>query len=921
MYICNKPKLAPLALLLTVILTGCNDNKTSAEYVEEAKSALEVGQQSVAIISLKNSLKTDANNAEARFLLGSVYAEQGLWVNAGKELLRAVKTGYAKDKLYALLAKVHYNEGDSVAIEELLTGSDSYRDITLLEIKAFLAMAYLKENDIPRTEAALSDLLKSKVETKFTQLGQAIQFWLKEDNKKALEIITQVLDHNPKFSEALEYQAYFLSNEQRHEESAESFDLYLKIHPQASQIRLKYMMALAEAANFTEAETQADLLMAISSNNPLVNQVKSQCRLIENDFIEAKHFAEIALRTQNDLLIANIVAGYSAYKIGQLELAYNYLTKVKSKLTLQHPARKLLIALSIELGYGEEAYEELSKAPTGKSDSNVLMYTASELIKVGGFKQAEELMLKANELEPENSAIVYQRGIMKLLSGDSLAVDLFDKMLKINPDSNIAVAMLVISLLEEGDFTQALQLTNKIKESNPQLSYSLLGGINNKRGDLDKAEEAFLHVISLNPNHLAALYNLAKINEHRNSNKTAVSYYQRMLSADNQHMPAILGLLKLAKDPILSSSIESIFQKNLANNPKDSIANFAMVEFFISTVNLNDAKKVIETGLSQLPNDVKLLVSRANIEAYEKDYNSSLATLNMVLSIDPKAFGVHLSKSKIYLAMGDLNLAISEQEKVVEMKPGVLTFKVGLAELYLQNSNIVKVKSLIEKLTDKDKSAVRIIELQGQIALAEKNYQQAARAFEDVYNQQPSERVLLSLIGSLQRIGLEEKALKLINDIKEDDKALPLKLVLKQAELYSILHPKKAINLYKELAKKTNNHYVILNNLAMLYLQQGENQEALVVATQAMQAEPNTTAIQDTYGLALLNMNENKRALEILENVYKSSPGSLNYSLHYAQALMANNKAVEAKELIEKIDESLLGQQDQLKYQKLKELL
>jgi tetratricopeptide (TPR) repeat protein len=241
--------------------------------------------------------------------------------------------------------------------------------------------------------------------------------------------------------------------------------------------------------------------------------------------------------------------------------------------------------------------------------------------------------------------------------------------------------------------------------------------------------------------------------------------------------------------------------------------------------------------------------------------------------------------------------------------------------LYSENKSISLGKNLIEKLSDKEKSSTRIIESQGHIALLEKNYKRATQLFNDLYKEKPSESALLNLLESLQKSGLIEKALKLLSEIEEPNKVLPLKLQLKQAELYSLEEPEKAIRLYENLASKTNDHYVILNNLAILYLGQGKNEQALSSAYSAIQSAPNSMAIQDTYGLALLGMNKNIKALELLEKVSKSTPGSLSYKIHYAQALLANNHTEAAKTIIDNIDESSLDGDSLIRFKKAKDSL
>ncbi len=69
-------------------LISCGEQQlTEGEYLERAKQSLDGNEHQEAIIYLKNTLKINSNNTEARWLLGTLYVELGSWLAAEKELL------------------------------------------------------------------------------------------------------------------------------------------------------------------------------------------------------------------------------------------------------------------------------------------------------------------------------------------------------------------------------------------------------------------------------------------------------------------------------------------------------------------------------------------------------------------------------------------------------------------------------------------------------------------------------------------------------------------------------------------------------------------------------------------------------------------------------------------------------------------
>jgi len=914
MAINSKSKLLLTSAVLALSLSGCGSGSFD-DNIKSAQTLLAQGNENEAIIHLKNAIKIENRNAQSRFLLGKAYAMQGLWLQAEKELSRAYEYGFEQQQLLPVLAQVHFKLVDSAALEELLTNPTT-PEVELV-ISSYLAMTYIEQGDLPLARKLFEQVIADNNSSPFVYLSKAYLAAMENNPQEALLAIDEIFTVSPDFFEAQLFQAQLLYNNGQISLAVEQFKAYLTQYKNDNKARMLYAEALVNDGQFDAAEKQVDFLLKISPNHILLNQIKAQARFADEDYKQAKEYAEVALRGYGNMPIARMVAGISAYKLQQLELAYNHLMAIESSLSYQHPARKLLTSIRFQLGYDQESFTELSAAPLAELDSDLLSFSAKELFKQGEFAQAEHLMLKAAQLDPENAQISYQRGVLKLLRGDNSATDIFEQILVTNPDSGPAVAMLVMQLVNEEKYTQAFQIASKFKEYDPELSSSLLGGIYNKKGELDKAKAAFLEVVDLNENHLAALYNLAKIAEQQQQYPQAISYYQQMFQVDNQHMPAILGLVVIAKNKDYQNNIKKIFSDNLAANPSDSIANFAMVEFYLAIDDVVKANQATIDGLALMPNDIKLLVSKANIEFYLKEYDESLATLDRVQTINPNAFGVYLSKSKVYLAKGKLTSAINQQKIAVKAKPDVLSFKLTLIKLYLKNGNTILAKTTLQSLSEQEQADIVVVELEGRTAYIEKNYKKAAIVLNRVYQEKPSEQVLFELVTALQQINLSDKALKLLKELEEPNKVLPLRLAFKQAELYSKNQPQKAIDIYLQLAKNTDNHYVVLNNLALLYLQQGSNTEALKAASVAIKSAPSEIAVQDTYGLALLATGDKKQALAFLAKVYQAEKESQNYKVHYAQALLANNSVNEAKELLVNIDNSKLDTQTQ---QKLKEI-
>ena len=906
MYISYKSKLACTGVLITTMLLGCGDNKTPTEYLAEAKVALDKDERNAAIISLKNVLKADKNNIEARFLLGSIYVQQGLWQNASKELTLVYENDSSEDDLILLLAKVYYNLEDSAAIEDLLLNHKQLNEKTSVAVKFFLATSYLKENDLPRGQVVLAELLATKGASEYYQLATAVQLWTENKTDEALSIVAEILQQNPEFPEAHEYQGYFFYGDKKAKESAQAFNSYLNLHPQAPQIRLRYMMALVNDEEFQAAEEQADLLLAISPNNPLANQVKAQARLFDADYESAKKFSELALRSRSDMIGASIIAGYSSYKLGQLEAAYSYLGRFKSQLTLQHPARKLLNAIGLELGYIDDSYQEITEAPLEDLDTEFLSLSSSQLFKQGDLDKAGHLLDKAQEIDAFSGQLSYQQGLLKLANNDAEAIQFFEQALKTNPDLEQAISLLTMEHLKNKRFDEALKVARSAADTNFVLSKTLEGVTHKVQGKLKLAEEAFNRVLNEKPNNILALFNTGNIAESKGDINKALVLYNKVLKLDNSNEPAINAIYRIGKiDNYYSAVNEQLTELVMSSNyaVKESII---LAGFYMRAKKTEDAMQLLALSLKKNPNNFALSFVEAKALAFAGKDDIALEKLDEILLQFPQALQARKLKAVIYNAQSDAAAVIKEQEKIVELKLGGESEALNLVFLYLQNNDFNDASKLFSTLVDRSDTSERYRVAKGRIALVNGNYSQAIRDLQAVYNQRPTTTVLIDIVHAMQKLNQIDEALALINDFQQNN-ALTIELMLQQAELYSVQEPEKALKIYSDLAKRTNEHYVLMNNIANIYLQQNDLSTALSFAKKALEKAPNIPAVINTYGLIELQAGNAEEALDYLYKAYEANKQNQNYLVHYIQALSANQDYNEVNALLLKVDKQLLN--------------
>ncbi|HKN10704.1 MAG TPA: tetratricopeptide repeat protein, partial [Pseudomonadota bacterium] len=98
--------------LCVVLLAACGGDSPQA-LVKSAKDYLAKGDAAAAVIQLRNAVQKAPDDAEARYLLGTVLTDRRDPAGAVKELRRALHLGYPADQVVPTLARALVNNGDA----------------------------------------------------------------------------------------------------------------------------------------------------------------------------------------------------------------------------------------------------------------------------------------------------------------------------------------------------------------------------------------------------------------------------------------------------------------------------------------------------------------------------------------------------------------------------------------------------------------------------------------------------------------------------------------------------------------------------------------------------------------------------------------------------------------------------------------
>lgn len=899
MYLIKKKMKILHLLVIFSVLSGCFGGKTDEEYLSLAEASIDKGEFKTAIINLKNVLAVNGQNANARFLLGKSYLNQGHWVSAEKELELAQKYNYELSQVIPLLAKAYYHLGDIKGLEKLVAESDTLTPETQTLLKTFTAMTLIIEESVDQGLNYLEEVIERDYDSKYTQLSLAWKHGINNELPQAIQIVDNILKVEENFAEAIEYKAFLHFKQQDMATSAEYFEKYVLLHPQAHEVRMMYALALVYSEEYIEAEKHVDLLLKGMPDSAKLNEIKAQTRFAQNDYKKAKQYAESAARRNSTLVLAKVIAGVSAYHLKQFEAAYSHLNAVKSRLSYQHPARKLFNTLRFQLGYEDELFNELSNTDNENIDVDTLSLSASALFKAGKADEANALLAKAAEKAPGNANISYQQGMIKFYDKEEGADLFFKKAIESNPELEPAITMLLLEQLKNENYKEALDLAAKVEKTNPELGLTYKGVIHAKKGELTLAKSAYNSALKLNENNDGVNFKLGQVYELENDTESAMLYYQNALKANIRFPLAVSALLKIGMNDNHKNDIKEFFEKLKVDNHSEQMAHIYLASFYTVQNNAEMALLILNDALSAMPNNYNLLMFKAKIQANSKDYDAALITLDELLKSFPYSVEVIFARSKVLEIKGDISEAIKGQQAALKLLPNSTDAKINLVQLYIKMQNLQSASNVLNELALSGNKNITIKRLKGKVAFLRKDYTKAAGILNEVFEVLKASDIALELATSLQNINRNEHALGVIETYKQSaTSGVSLDILLKQAELFGVDSPNKALDIYNEILDKTNRHFSMLNNVAMIYVEMNEPQKAIEYAKEAYEKADDHMIVLDTYGLALLATKDSVNAEKYLKEAFLKNQSDDNFKVHYAQALAVNNKTEKSQGLL-----------------------
>lgn len=887
-----------------ILVSACSDNESAQTYISKAESFIAEKESSAAIISLKNAIKVDAKNAQARFLLGQLYLSVGDAEKATKELERANKLKFDADKVLPLLARAYMlTESD----DDILALSSQEKSLSTAKTQylAYKTIAALRTGDNELAEKTVEAVLSISQVDSFSMLANAYLEFSKQKIARASTLVERVLTATPNNIDALMLQGKIATVEKNYPLAIDSFQKYATLQPNSGKVQLFIADALIKNGQYEEAEKIADSILAKIPTQPFLQYIKAMARFEDKDYKVASSLANQSLNSGFNSFSLKLVAGASAFYLQNYEQSNNYLKDLMPYLSADHPARRMLAVSQLQLGLIDDISETLiNYDSTNKENAQFLSTLSYELLEVGAFEKAQEMANYADSSNEMTAEQIARAGVLKLMMNDPSGIEKLEIALQQNPQLVSAELALAFASIKSGNLPRATKIADKWLKEYPDKAggYNLKATIYFYNNELSKGKVALEKSLQLEPDNVYALIQMVKLANHQKDTKQATLLTEQALKAHPNNIEVLHKYFEFHRNETGLKVINQAQQSHAENIQYGML----LAEALMHLEKFKQASSVLDSYQLSVKTPKRYWQLALAANAKQPDGKDIYSILDQWHKNNPYHIEPVFLLVKYWAGQKSPDRALSVLDDAFKRHPNNLILNLVKMQVLLDDKRVSDAKALFKTLNNFDINEDLHAGIEGRILLLDKQFAAAIPKLKQHYQTQPTSSNATYLAFALEADNQKAQAIALLeqfSDKEEVDNKINPRVSLSLANMYLAEHQDKAIVEYERLIKVVPNNVVALNNLSWLYMDQGKFIQALQYSKQAYVLNAKIPNVVDTYAQALLKSEKKAEALVKAKEAYALSKGKdTDITLNFAETLLANNKSKEAKLILESIN-------------------
>jgi putative PEP-CTERM system TPR-repeat lipoprotein len=363
-------------ILLAAALAACSQ-RSEQDLLAAAQKRMEQKDTAGAVIELKNLLQQNADNPQARHLLGKALLESGDLAGAEIELRRAWELGAPRDELAPLLAQTLLQAGQSRKLISEFSDQSLADPQAMSTLQQHLAMAFLAQGNLMEAKAASTRALQLAPESEPAAIVGARTKLAAGFPDEALAALDEVLLRAPRSAKALQLKAEVLLSRGKAEEAEPLLTQVLALEPNSYDARSLLIRLAFSRQQVDAAAKLVEGMPPAVAKKPQGRFLQAQLALAQNDAAKARELALPLLKLLPNYLPLLRLASGAHQQLGELADAENLLNQALKLAPEDASLRRQFASLQLQRRAPAKTLETLRPVlESGKADAETLLLAA-----------------------------------------------------------------------------------------------------------------------------------------------------------------------------------------------------------------------------------------------------------------------------------------------------------------------------------------------------------------------------------------------------------------------------------------------------------------------------------------------------------------------------------------------------------------
>ena len=892
-----RPVLSALLLCLSTLVL--------ADTVDEARQHWNQGELREAGFLLKQRLKDQPDDIEARLLLAAVYLDYDQGAAAEKELRQAQLIGASREQMLALLARALLLQAEYRRLLDEVRVDAVSEPLLQAELTALRGDAKRGLDDSGAARAEYERALALDPRQTDALVGKVRLALADKQIQAARQLLVDATRQDP--SAARLWELLGEVDLGRGDTAAAEQSLVKAVIAARSKWMPRFKRALMrlEAGKLDAATADIDAVAKEFPDFPGLLFARGSLLVLRGDLADGLALLDAYRKYDPTNARALCLSAVGEMQRGNLALAQELARACLAQRPQSVQANRLLaqVLLAQEDPIAAEAL--LRDALAARPDRpELLAVLAQALDQQGRLTDSKQALLRTVELAPDEAAYRVAAADGLYRTGDhEAALAQLAEALSLDPLHRTAPLMQIKILLEQQRSESALELATGLASARGNDPYVLnaLGLAKLANQDAEGARATFAAALDADPSFPDAALNLAKLSLGDGDTQRSRALLEQVIDAVPGHVEAILALAELDGAAGDVRGQQRRLRQAMDAFPREARFRLALARSHLRHGSPEQARILIQSAAEQMRNQPEMLLLQAQAQQALGDLDAAVETFDALQLQSPDSGTPNLLLAGLHAKRGDSSAMEQALIAGAKIDPASALLPSALNNGLAMYKDPARKLALLDRLIEATNADPRLTVAKADLLVEQRQYGPAAELMWEMRGLYPRNAgVMRKLVGVLRAGQADERAQQVLQAWiarNPGDLVAAVMLAQIQAELGNADEARELLEGLAASEPALRSNPLILNNLAWL-LRDSDPAQARAYAERALLGDPSSAAIMDTLGSLLVESGDLDRALTLLEAAHRAEPRDATIGFHYAFALANAGRKVEARVLL-----------------------